>query len=222
LATAGLATCSPPTSALFKITNPCLDLGGTPASSLETVVWQGIKAYDWWDCHTHIIGSGDGNSGITLSRDMNSPLLHPLQTLHHWAYTNAACTGSNGGQDATSVNHLLALLNTMPKGTKAMLHAFDKTYGTNGDADHAHTAFFVPNEHAKTLAQRYPERFEWVASIHPYRQDCVTVLEQAAADDARVVKWLPSAMGIDPAVAECDRFYKAATRLNIPIISHGD
>ncbi len=220
-ATAGLVTCSPPASALFNLTNPCLDPSETPASSLEASAWQGINTNDWWDCHTHIIGSGDGNSGITLSPDLDSPVLHPLQTLQHWAYANAACTGSYGGQDAAYVNRLLALMNTMPKGAKAMLFAFDKAHGANGDADHAHTAFFVPNAYAKALAQRYPERFEWVASIHPYRQDCVTVLEQAAAEGARAVKWLPPVMGIDPAAAECDRFYKAAARLNIPIISHG-
>lgn len=152
---------------------------------------------------------------------MNAPLLHPIQTLQHWAYANAACTGEPGGQDVAFVERLLALLNTMPQGAKAMLYAFDKAHGANGDADHANTAFFVPNAYAQTLAKRYPERFEWVASIHPYRQDCVAVLQQAVADGARAVKWLPPVMGIDPASPLCDRFYKAAAELNIPIISHG-
>ena len=34
-------------------------------------------------------------------------------------------------------------------------------------------------------------------SIHPYRPDAVAALEQAKADGARAVKWLPPAMGID-------------------------
>ncbi len=221
LAAAGLLTASPPASALFRLNNPCLDPAKTPASALETAAWQGINPADWWDCHVHIVGSGDGGSGITLNPAMHQPLLHPIQTLQHWAYANAACTGDDGGQDAAFVSRILTLLNTLPKGAKAMLYAFDRTHGANGDPDHASTFYFVPNDYAQALAQRYPERFEWVASIHPYRRDCVEALEKAVANGARAVKWLPPAMGIDPASPQCDRFYKAAAELNIPIISHG-
>jgi uncharacterized protein len=221
LATAGLITTSTSASALFRLANPCLDPIGTPTTALETAAWQGINPENWWDCHTHIVGSGDSNSGITMSMEMNAPLLHPIQTIQHWAYANAACAGKAGGQDVAFVQRLLALLNTLPKGAKAMLYAFDKAHGANGDADHANTAFFVPNDYAMALAKHYPARLEWVASIHPYRQDCVNVLQHAVANGARAVKWLPPTMGIDPASAQCDRFYKAAAELNIPIISHG-
>jgi predicted TIM-barrel fold metal-dependent hydrolase len=216
----GLSAASFPVSALFRLTNSCLNPNETPASELENKAWQGINPMDWWDCHTHIVGSGDGGSGITLSQDMDAPLMHPIQTLLHWAYANGACVGTKGGQDVAFVKRILALLESMPKGAKAMLYAFDKAHGANGDADHANTAFFVPNEYAMTLARQYPERFEWVASIHPYRRDCEAVLEQAVLKGARAVKWLPPAMGIDPASPLCDRFYKVAAKLNIPIISH--
>ncbi|SJM91899.1 Amidohydrolase 2 [Crenothrix polyspora] len=221
LAATSLVTTSLPVSALFRLTNACLDPLETPTSTLETLAWQGVNPHDWWDCHTHIVGVGDSASGITISRNMNAPLLHPIQTIQHWAYANAACTGKVGGEDVAFVTRLLALLEVLPKGAKAMLYAFDKAHGANGDADHINTSFFVPNEYAMSLAKRYPERFEWVASIHPYRPDCVAVLQQAVTDGARAVKWLPPAMGIDPASAQCDRFYKAAADLNIPIISHG-
>lgn len=220
LAAVSLATTSTPASALFRLNNQCLDPAGTPASALETAAWQGIDPADWWDCHTHIVGSGDGGSGITQTPEMHAPLRHPIQTLQHWAYANAACIPASD-QDTAFVKRLRALMDTTPKGAKAMLYAFDRAHGASGDPDHANTAFFVPNEYAQALAQAYPERFEWVASIHPYRADCVAVLEQAAANGARAVKWLPPAMGIDPASPQCDRFYKAAARLNIPIITHG-
>lgn len=221
LAAAGLATASSPAKALFRLNNLCLDPKETPASDLETAAWQGIDPADCWDCHVHIVGSGDGGSGITLNPAMHQPLLHPIQTLQHWAYANAACTGDNGGQDEAFVKRIMALLDTMPKGAKAMLYAFDRAHGANGDPDHASTFYFVPNAYAQTLAQHYPERFEWATSIHPYRKDCVTVLEQAVANGTRAVKWLPPAMGIDPASPQCDRFYTAAAELGIPIISHG-
>ena len=220
LAAVGLVTASRPASALFRLSNPCLDPADTPLSALETAAWQGIDPADWWDCHTHIVGSGDSGSGITQSPDMHAPFRHPLQTLQHWAYANAACIADTD-QDRAFVRRLRALMDTLPKGAKAMLYAFDRAHGASGDPDHANTAFFVPNAYAQSLAQAYPERFEWVASIHPYRRDCVAALEQAAANGARAVKWLPPVMGIDPASPLCDRFYKAAAALNMPIITHG-
>jgi len=48
----------------------------------------------------------------------------------------------------------------------------------------------------------------------------VEALEQAKRDGARAVKWLPAAMGIDPASARCDRFYAALARLDVPLITH--
>ena len=217
----GLMVACTPTKAFMRITNPCLDPDQTPTSELETAAWQGINPDDLWDCHVHIIGSGDSDSGITLNPAMHQPLRHPIQSLQHWFYANAACTGHGKGQDEAFVARLLALMESMPKGAKAMLFAFDRTHGANGDADEASSFYYVPNSYAQALAQRYPKRFEWVASIHPYRHDCVEALQQAAANGARAVKWLPPAMGIDPASPLCDRFYQAAADLNIPIIVHG-
>ncbi len=219
LLTLGLVTGSSSASALFRLSNACLDPHATPNSPLEASAWQGIDPQQWWDCHTHIVGSGDGGSGIILSDEMQAPLQHPIQTLQYWAYVNAACTG-HSGQDAAFVHRIRALLESMPKGCKAMLYAFDQAHTLGGEPDHASSAYFVPNAYAQSLAKYYPDRFEWVASIHPYRRDCVSVLKQAAEQGARAVKWLPPAMGIDPASAECDRFYKAIAELKLPIISH--
>jgi uncharacterized protein len=46
-----------------------------------------------------------------------------------------------------------------------------------------------------------------VASIHPYAEDALARLDRAAAAGARAVKWLPSAMNIDPRAARCRPFY---------------
>jgi mannonate dehydratase len=45
-------------------------------------------------------------------------------------------------------------------------------------------------------------------------------LEAAVGEGARALKWLPSAMGIDPASKLCDRFYAALARLGLPLITH--
>jgi mannonate dehydratase len=78
----------------------------------------------------------------------------------------------------------------------------------------------VPNDYARDVARRHPQAFEWAASIHPYRADAVAELEKARAGGARAVKWLPSAMGIDPAAAKCDPFYESLSKNHMPLIVH--
>ncbi|TSA15251.1 MAG: amidohydrolase, partial [Betaproteobacteria bacterium] len=74
--------------------------------------------------------------------------------------------------------------------------------------------------YAAQIARRYAAHFEWVASVHPYRRDSVAQLEAAVAEGARAVKWLPAAMGMDPASKLCDPFYAAMARLDLPLITH--
>ena len=59
-------------------------------------------------------------------------------------------------------------------------------------------------------------------SIHPYRADAERELERWAerAGPWRFLKWLPNAMGIDPADPRCDRFYGTMSRLGVVLISH--
>ena len=65
------------------IFNPCLT-EPTPKRLLDdgvvTASWQGIDPAKLWDCHAHIAGVGDGNTGVWITPEMYSPL-HPLQNL---------------------------------------------------------------------------------------------------------------------------------------------
>jgi mannonate dehydratase len=101
-----------------------------------------------------------------------------------------------------------------------MLFAFDWYHDAQGQAQPEQSIFHIPNSYAQKIAKTYPDSFEWVASIHPYRRDCVEALQQVHSQGARAIKWLPSAMGIDPLSKHCDRFYQAAAALKMPIISH--
>ena len=49
----------------------------------------------------------------------------------------------------------------------------------------AASPFHAPNEYARRIARSHPGYFKWAASIHPYRADCVAVLEQTVSDGAR-------------------------------------
>ena len=57
-------------------------------------------------------------------------------------------------------------------------------------------------------------------SVHPYRTDAVAELERLHAAGVRVIKWLPSAQGIDPSSPRCDGFYAACARLDVTLLIH--
>ncbi|HAT51177.1 MAG: amidohydrolase [Nitrospirae bacterium] len=189
--------------------------------SLVNDAWEGIDAHHFWDCHVHLAGTGDSGSGITLAPEMNS-FFHPQQYLQRLFYLNAGCVQDTPGRiDTSYVERLLQLIADMPSGVKMMLMAFDWAHDESGRPLPEHSAFFVPNEYTRTLAQRHPDHFEWIASIHPYRRDAVAAVERAHAHGARAIKWLPPAMNIDPDANQCQPFYTALARLNLPLLTHG-
>ena len=102
-----------------------------------------------------------------------------------------------------------------------MLLAFDQAYDTRGRARPEITAFHVSDAYARSIAAQYPGELEWAASVHPYREDAAEALDEAVGGGALAVKWLPNAMGIDPASPRCDSFYEALARHRIPLLTHG-
>jgi len=181
--------------------------------------WDGIDAAKVWDAHAHLVGTGDSGSGIAVNPAMES-LLDPAQYARRLFFLNAGCAhDAPGSVDRAYVERMRNLLDGMP-GTKLLLFAFDRTYGEDGKPDLEHTAFHVPDAYARDTARAHPGIFEWVASVHPYAPDALERLEQAKRDGVRAVKWLPAAMGIDPASPRCDSFYAFLEKNDLPLISH--
>ena len=203
------------------IANPCL--GALPADLARDerlqAIWEGLDPEQVWDSHAHLIGTGDSDSGIRLHRDMVNPL-KPLSYIQRAFYLNASCCNEPGRVDHAFVERLLALHEAMPRGYKTMLLAFDDCYDEHGRHNGHLSAFVTPNRYAHHLARSFPQQLKWIASIHPYREDCVEALEHAVADGARAIKWLPPAHGMDPASPRCDRLYAAMAHHNIPLLSH--
>lgn len=202
--------------------NPCLSK--LPAKETYSpwmrVVWEGVDPTQIWDCHTHLVGSGDAGSGAWFNPNMDS-LWHPVLKLQKLFYMNAGCLHEAPGRmDTSYIGRLHNLVDGMRPGYKLMLLAFDWRHDVSGQPDRAHSIFHIPNAYAAAMAQRHPSYFEWIASIHPYRPDSVDALQQAIKDGARAIKWLPSAMGIDPSSPRCDKFYEAVAKAGLPIISH--
>ncbi len=189
--------------------------------ALVTAAWDGLDPEQVWDAHAHLLGTGDSSSGIVVNPEMDS-LLNPASYARRLFFLNAGCAYDvpGGSVDRAYVRRMLNLMSGMRRGVKLLLFAFERAYGEDGKRQDALTSFHVPDGYARQIAREHPRYFEWVASIHPYRADCVTALQEAKRDGARAVKWLPGAMGMDPASPRCDRFYAAAARLDLPIISH--
>ena len=181
--------------------------------------WDGLEPRDVWDCHSHLIGTGDSDSGITVNPRSDS-LLNPGQYARRLFFLNAGCAHeAPESVDRAYVERIHNLLDAM-RGSKMLLYAFERAHDERGEPDLAHTAFHVPDGYARDVARKHPQYFEWVASIHPYAADAIERLEKARREGARAVKWLPSAMGIDPASPRCDAFYAVLKKHDLPLISH--
>jgi uncharacterized protein len=102
-----------------------------------------------------------------------------------------------------------------------LLFAFDWARDDAGRPSAEQSTFYVPDDYCAKLADRFAQRFVWAASIHPYDPAALDRVDAAAARGARAIKWLPSAQGIDPASARCDRFYARLAELRLPLITHG-
>ena len=199
-------------------------MSGTPQALLDhelvQAAWEGIDRDQFWDCHAHLVGQGDGGSGAWVNPDMKS-LLHPVQNLQFRFYMNAVCMDpETENLDRDYITRLLRLSEELGKGPKLMLLAFDFSYSPDGQRITSDTVFYVPNEYAALIVSQNPDRCEWIASVHPYRKYAIERLDWAVRHGARAIKWLPSTMGMDPASSLCDPFYDAMVRRDVPLLCH--
>jgi len=203
--------------------NPCrAQLPRELANDVQVLAaWDGIDAARLWDCHVHLIGSGDADSGIWLNPDMLN-IANPVQYARRLLFLNAGCAhDAPDSVDQRYVERMLNLLEGLRPGVKLVLLAFDQNYAVDGTPLPAETSFYIPDAYAMATARRHPQYFEWAASIHPYRRDCLDALREAKANGARAVKWLPAAMGMDPSSPRCDAFYAELVKFDLPLITHG-
>ena len=208
----------------YGLFNPCYKTGlpkHLRDHDLVHETWEGIDTSQIWDAHTHLIGTGDSDSGIWLNPNMKS-LLYPVLYTKFKLYINGSCAIPNGSEtlDEAYVNRLLQLHKNMPEGFRYCLLAFDYNHNEKAEIVKEYSTFYTPNEYAARLAKKHPKQFEWIASIHPYREDSIEALEHAVKNNARAVKWLPAAMGITPDSPLCDRFYEALVKYDIPLLTH--
>jgi hypothetical protein len=173
--------------------------------ALVTRAFNDLDPGKCWDVHCHLFGDGDSGSGIWVNPAMAS-VLRPMQFVQRLFYLNAGCVHDSPGRvDASVVDRLRNQCDALPPGMKLVLMAFDWARDESGTPLPDRSTFRVPDEYAAAVAATQPARFEWAASVHPYAKDAEARLEWAAAHGARAIKWLPTALGIDPASPKCVR-----------------
>jgi predicted TIM-barrel fold metal-dependent hydrolase len=188
------------------------------ASDLAKRAFDDVDPQRLIDHHVHVAGLGAG--GTFVNRKMRT-WAHPFHRLKFKVYMSSAGATDEDRADAQLVERLASLVSHIRNHGKHRLLAFDKHYRRDGSVNLEKTEFYVPNEYAFEVAERYPDLFVPNISVNPYRPDAISELEKWAGRGARIVKWLPNAMGIDPSDPKCDRFYQKMKELDLILLSHG-
>lgn len=172
------------------------------------------------DYHTHVAGIGKDGSGALVNPKMLT-WKHPFHRLKFKVYLSAGAVSDVEHADAQIVDRLTRLVRNIDGHGKHRVLAFDKNYNRDGRENLEKTEFYVPNDYVFSISAQHPDLFEPVISVNPYRQDAIEELERGAQRGARMVKWLPNAMGIDPSDPLCDPYYAKMKELGLVLLSHG-
>ena len=205
-----------------RLRNPCRGTLPPDLAQHDIVLsaLQGLDASRLLDTHAHLLGTGDAGSGCSVNPAMHQ-WWHPAEVLRRKVILNAACVPADAPSvDRAYVQRLLTLADDFPAGARWWLFAFEQAHDDAGQPQPDHSSFHVPDAYAAHIARQHPSRFDWVASIHPYRDDALARLDAALAAGAVAVKWLPSAMNIDLRDPRSRAFCERLARAGRPLIVH--
>jgi predicted TIM-barrel fold metal-dependent hydrolase len=181
--------------------------------------FEGIDPTRLVDFHTHVLAIGTSVKGAFVNPKMRSGV--NLERLKFLIYNSAADVKNIDNADQEYVNRLVRLARGSKRHGKYRILAFDKHYNPDGSVDLTKTNLYVPNDYIVELARQYPDIFLPVISIHPYRRDAIDEMDKWAKVGVRYIKWLPNAMGMDPADRAIEPFYQKMKEHNMILLSHG-
>ena len=190
------------------------------AADLVRRAFENVDPQKQIDYHTHIAGVGQGNSGAFVNPRMLT-WKNPFHRIKFSVYRTACGVVNEAKTDEEMVHRLADLIRNNPFHGKHRLLAFDKHYRPDGTVNFEKTEFYVPNEYVFAIADKHPDIFIPAISVHPYREDALSELQKWEARGARMIKWLPNAMGIDPSNPKCDAYYQKVKELGLILLSHG-
>jgi len=191
--------------------NPCLgelppQLAGHP---LVREAFDGLDPAQVWDTHVHLLGVGDGDDAAGAAfNDGHGSWRWAFSAAQRWFFLNASCISGDAPVDRAYIAGLRGLAAALPAGNKLLLLALDAWHDENGNALPDRTHLFIGNDYCMAAARSAPQRFEWAASVHPYRNDALAELARVNYTGTRALKWLRSEQGIDSSLCRCDCFYQ--------------
>lgn len=188
------------------------------AQELIRLAFSDLDAKKLMDYHLHIVSTGTTCKECFINPNFYSSL-HPIKRMRFKVYVSAAGVTDLTRTDEQYVERLLALIDNMEEHGRFLILAFDKHYTEHGEVDSENTDFYVSNDYSMQVASR--SRFLVPAvSVHPARKDALVELERMAKKGARVVKWLPNAMGIHPDDLSYKPFYAMMKKYDMILLSH--
>ncbi|MDE0904130.1 MAG: amidohydrolase family protein [Planctomycetota bacterium] len=206
----------------FAAPSPLLGLRGDTALEGKARGW--VRAFEddllgqpLIDVHAHLAGRGR-ESNCWMNPRMENPL-RPLDFFRGRIFS-AAGLPDKDAPDVAWIDHLAQLSSAMPFAARHHVLPFDQRYDQQGRANPEGSDFFVPNDWALFAQERHPKQLVAAASIHPLRSDSLDELRRVAARGVRVVKWLPSAQGIELGDKRLLPFYAETARLGVWLLIH--
>lgn len=102
---------------------------------------------------------------------------------------------------------------------RVVLLALDAPHAEDGTREAHKNALVCTNNYIAALSGTNNKTL-FGASVHPYRKDALQELERCIDMGACLVKWVPSAQGIDPRNDRCRAFYEMLAAHRLPLLCH--
>jgi len=167
------------------------------------------------DAHVHLVGMDRDATGCFLADRMRN------RVSTRWILRKVGAKRGDAPRDIDRrcVDHLREQADLSPSVDRLVLLALDGVSDPVGNPDDSRTGMRIPNDYAFEVAAGHP-KFLVGCSINPLRRDALPELDRCAARGAVLVKWIPAAMGFDPADPRCASFLDRLAELGMPLLSH--
>ena len=132
--------------------------------------YEGIDPGRFVDHHVHLLALGTSVKDAFVNPKMLNGL--NLERLKFRIYVSASGVKNLDNADEEYAARLIRLARASAPRGKFRLLAFDKHYNVDGSVNSGKTNMYVPNHYVVELAQKYPDVFTPVISIHPWPMHC--------------------------------------------------
>ena len=174
-----------------------------------------LPSQGYLDIHVHVAGVGFGGSGAFINEEMRSSWKYPIY-LDAFGVEQEEIEAHG---DQLIIERLAGQIRESLFVDQAVVLAMDGIVDEQGELDREKTQIYVPNEYLIAELPKYRELL-FGASINPYRPDAIERLDYVVQNDAKLIKWLPNIMEIDPADERVIPFYLRMAEHGIPLLTH--